>query len=550
MKGNNLTSPLLSTCPFGLDEYRDELLACIQPFVLRLNSFQLKPLFLLSGPRGVGKGDVIRNVAERLGLNLFIVNSSELQGGSAGYTEGKLKHVFTKARKVAPCIILLGNIEVLCRDKDGTEDTRAVSSFVSEVEKLFQETKTFPVILVATCNSKNGCASAVFPTLARLFLHVIHMQSPDELQRTAMLQWISQKCGVSVNADLSHVAAQTSGFIYADLAALVSHAVRNNFKRMKVTSCDEQNSPDVALSNADFEEALDIMHAAYSEAIDAPKIPKVSWNDVGGLSDLKEEIMQTIMLPLQHPGLLATGLKRSGILLFGPPGTGKTLLAKAVATECSLNFLSVKGPELLNMYVGQSEENVREVFSRARAASPCIIFFDELDSLAPNRGKTGDSGGVMDRVVSQLLAEMDGLQETSHLFVIGATNRPDLIDPALLRPGRFDKLLYVGISEDKESQLSIMVALTRRFQLRSDVNLKDVVSLLPDKVTGADLYSVCSHAWAIALRTEIHNLMHGGSSMPSAVEVGVEDFREAIINLTPSISEEDLAYFQKIRDKL
>lgn len=259
--------------------------------------------------------------------------------------------------------------------------------------------------------------------------------------------------------------------------------------------------------------------------------------------------MRTVTLPLQHPELLAAGLRRSGILLYGPPGTGKTLLAKAVATECSLNFLSVKGPELLNMYVGQSEENVREVFNRARAAIPCIIFFDELDSLAPNRGRSGDSGGVMDRVISQLLAELDGLQKSSQLFVIGATNRPDLIDPALLRPGRFDKLLYVGVAEDKESQLSIMMALTRRFQLRSDVNLKDVVSLLPAKLTGADLYSVCSHAWLIALRSLINKLTHDGSSIPSAVEVGVEDFREAISSLTPSVSKEDLAYFQGIWDR-
>lgn len=196
----------------------------------------------------------------------------------------------------------------------------------------------------------------------------------------------------------------------------------------------------IPLLSADFNKALDASRSSYSESIGAPKIPNVTWDDVGGLAKVKTEILDTIQLPLEHPELFADGLKkRSGVLLYGPPGTGKTLLAKAVATSCSLNFFSVKGPELLNMYIGESEANVRRVFQRARDAKPCVIFFDELDSVAPKRGNQGDSGGVMDRIVSQLLAELDGMAEGSagaDVFVIGATNRPDLLDPALLRPGR------------------------------------------------------------------------------------------------------------------
>lgn len=212
----------------------------------------------------------------------------------------------------------------------------------------------------------------------------------------------------------------------------------------------------VPLSDEDLTLALDSARLDYAESIGAPKIPNVTWDDVGGLTSVKSDILDTIQLPLEHPELFADGLKKrsgmavspgglsftllcSGILLYGPPGTGKTLLAKAVATSCSLNFLSVKGPELLNMYIGESEANVRRVFQRARAARPCVIFFDELDSVAPKRGNHGDSGGVMDRIVSQLLSELDGMSTgTKHtdVFVIGATNRPDLLDPALLRPGR------------------------------------------------------------------------------------------------------------------
>lgn len=209
---------------------------------------------------------------------------------------------------------------------------------------------------------------------------------------------------------------------------------------IRSTATDSIPIDQIPLSAADFDAALGKARDSYSESIGAPKIPTVSWDDVGGLAHVKHDILDTIQLPLEHPELFADGLKkRSGILLYGPPGTGKTLIAKAVATSCALNFFSVKGPELLNMYIGESEANVRRVFQRARDARPCVIFFDELDSVAPKRGNHGDSGGVMDRIVSQLLAELDGMSGTdggADVFVIGATNRPDLLDSALLRPGR------------------------------------------------------------------------------------------------------------------
>ncbi len=197
----------------------------------------------------------------------------------------------------------------------------------------------------------------------------------------------------------------------------------------------------LSLSSDDLDSALLTARMSFSDSIGAPKIPNVTWDDVGGLASVKADILDTVQLPLQRPELFADGLKkRSGILLYGPPGTGKTLLAKAVATSCSLNFFSVKGPELLNMYIGESEANVRKVFQRARDAQPCVIFMDELDSIAPKRGNQGDSGGVMDRIVSQLLAELDGMsggKGGDGVFVMAATNRPDLLDPALLRPGRW-----------------------------------------------------------------------------------------------------------------
>ncbi|XP_065488608.1 peroxisome biogenesis factor 6 isoform X3 [Caloenas nicobarica] len=278
-------------------------------------------------------------------------------------------------------------------------------------------------------------------------------------------------------------------------------------------------------------------------------IPSVSWQDVGGLQEVKKDILDTIQLPLEHPELLSLGLCRSGLLLYGPPGTGKTLLAKAVATTCAMTFLSVKGPELINMYVGQSEENVRNVFTKARAAVPCIIFFDELDSLAPSRGRSGDSGGIMDRVVSQLLAELDGLHSTREVFVIGATNRPDLLDPALLRPGRFDKLVYVGINEDRESQLQVLGAITRRFKLDPSVNLTTILEKCPAQLTGADIYALCSDAMMCAVKRKVGWIEEGLDTESSVLILTMEDFLQAATRLQPSVSELELARYRLIQQK-
>ncbi|CAI5536482.1 unnamed protein product [Closterium sp. Naga37s-1] len=283
----------------------------------------------------------------------------------------------------------------------------------------------------------------------------------------------------------------------------------------------------LAVGRADVEEAMGAVKRRVATVIGTPKVPNVRWDDIGGLEDVKAAILDTIQvipqaqLPLRHRHLFASGLRqRSGVLLYGPPGTGKTLLAKAVATECSLNFLSVKGPELINMYVGESERNVRAIFAKARAARPCVVFFDELDALAPARGAAGDSGGVMDRVVSQLLAEVDGIGSTSasDLFLVGASNRPDLIDPALLRPGRFDKLLYPH---------KVLQALTRRFHLGAGVSLQSIADRCPDTFTGADLYALAADAWLCAAkRTVGHGHTPGRSAAARSKGHGVEGGKE------------------------
>ncbi|KAK4873529.1 hypothetical protein RN001_015558 [Aquatica leii] len=520
---------LIDCCPYGLKIYMDKLERSIKPF-LKKNTIQLKPTFLVQGSKGSGKTLMIASLASKLGLHLYEANSGDLTAPVYAQTETKIRNLFFKARLCTPCVLLIKHFENFSKNNEGVHDERIISFFKTEIESLF-ELNSYPLILICVSNSKE-----VPVQLSRDFLEVFEVSTPGTQQRYENLAWILRLQNLKHEVHLENVAEKTHGFLFEDLRALTFFAQK--------CCLDEKRE---VLVHADFDNALDLMQSKYSQSLGAPKIPKVQWSDVGGLTEVKHEIIRTINLPLQHPDLLRnTGLKRSGILLYGPPGTGKTLIAKAVATECNLCFLSVKGPELLNMYVGQSEQNVREVFERAREASPCIIFFDELDSLAPNRGISGDSGGVMDRVVSQLLAEMDGLNQSATIFIIGATNRPDLIDPALLRPGRFDKLLYVGPCTDLDSKISVLKALTRKFKLDRSVNLEDVVKICPKNITGADFYGLCSVAWLSCVRKLIEKTSPENLTSNNVI-VTMDDFKTALKDLKPSIKPEDLAYFQNLQ---
>jgi peroxin-6 len=294
----------------------------------------------------------------------------------------------------------------------------------------------------------------------------------------------------------------------------------------------------------------------------------VYWEDIGGLEEAKQEIIDTVEMPIKYPDLFET--QRTGVLLYGPPGTGKTLLAKAVATECGLNFISVKGPELLNMYVGESERNVRDVFERARNAKPCVLFFDEIDSIAPRRGQGSDGGGVVDRVVSQILTELDGMDDSKDVFLIAATNRPDLLDPALMRPGRLDKQIYLGIAEDIESKVKIIKALTRNFRLAEDCDLEALVQCLPNGFTGADYYALCSDALMRRYRKKIDEInsrvaklqrrqpgKHTVQTVLASLSqeelnvcVHLGDFLAASRDLTPSLTPAEIERYRELRSKL
>ncbi|KAJ8699681.1 peroxisomal assembly protein [Pleurotus ostreatus] len=567
-------SALLSVgSPF--DQLRSILSATFADFAV---DYDLDLSVLLQGARGTGKSTVASWAAQRLGFNILEINCYNLLGENDTKTEGILRSRFDKAIQCAPCILFLKHTDALAQTTQVLETGKdpAIVTALKECMEQAQgswRTTSFPVVVLGTTSE----ASKVPGSILALFKHQISFEAPNEAERYEILNGLLDGAILAPDVSLASIATQTAALVASDLASLVARARHVSLQNLPVTpNADQSNIP---LTASDFDVALNKARASYSDAIGAPRIPMVTWDDVGGLAHVKSDILDTIQLPLEHPELFADGLKkRSGILLYGPPGTGKTLLAKAVATSCSLNFFSVKGPELLNMYIGESEANVRRVFQRARDARPCVIFFDELDSVAPKRGNHGDSGGVMDRIVSQLLAELDGMSSGrggSDVFVIGATNRPDLLDPALLRPGRFDRMLYLGVSDTHEAQSNILEALTRKFRLHPDLNLKEVAERCPFNYTGADFYALCSDAMLGAMSRKAEELEAVISKLneapgphshpfplipqyylaematPEEIDVLVtkEDFDIALKNLVPSVSQSEMEHYARVQQR-
>ncbi|KAK0133428.1 Peroxisome assembly factor 2 [Merluccius polli] len=536
-----------SFSPAGLTGTVDHITSIILPHLNHRSSAALgRCNLLLQGARGCGKMTSVRAACRRLHLQLLEVQCVSVCGDTAAACEVKMRTVFQKAESLQPCVLLLRNLQYLGPAREGAdEDSRVQAALCHLLTSCCTR-----VVVIATVSRHQEVSADVMAA----FVHQVTIESPNENQRAAMLASLSQGLPLGRDVSLEYLAKYTSGFVLGDLSSLLAEAGRTTAARL-LRSCVGQWEVDLCSSGVkiqlqDFTSALKTLQDMQAQAVGAPKIPSVRWQDVGGLQEVKQEILNTVQLPLQRPELLSLGLHRVGLLLYGPPGTGKTLLAKAVATECSMTFLSVKGPELINMFVGQSEENIREVFSRARSAAPCVVFFDELDSLAPSRGRSADSGGVMDRVVSQLLAELDALHSSKGVFVIGATNRPDLLDQALLRPGRFDKLVYVGINSDRESQLQVLKAITAKFHLDPGVNLEVVVEGCPSQLSGADIYALCSEAMTAAIRRKTWLITDGLDTEDSPLLLSSEDFTIALKNLQSSVSDQELLKYQHIQQKL
>ena len=567
-------------------EYKDALNRLVAPKLSSYpgSSLSVGAAVLIYGPKGTGKRILVNAIAQQYGVHVKEVSLTALRGLPGDRASKRLRQIMGDAIQVAPCILHLRNLHALAPIASGSEapeDPDQVSSVIKEYVDKFTGMKQF--IYGESHGSEEGSHKPVFmiastqvidetPALLRgCFTHEIQVEAPDKDQRLAMLEFLSASLRTAFAADVSldTIATKTAGRTTLELRQLLANAGCVMIERLSTGPKDAKKA---ALTMGDLERALDNLPSTAMD-IGAPKIPSVFWKDVGGLSHAKDEIMDMVQLPLEHPELFASGVRqRSGLLLYGPPGTGKTLIAKAVATECSLNFISVKGPELLDMYIGESERKVRQVFETARSAKPCVLFFDELDSLAPQRGRGADSGGVMDRVVSQLLTEIDGMQGNTDVFVIGATNRPDLLDQSLLRPGRFDRLIYLGISQDREAQMKILKAITRKYVHDESVDFDKLLEQCGDRFTGADFAGLCSGAMAFALKRRVEGLqkdiaernesiaedykkwtprklLNELSEEELTVRVSMEDYLKSLQTTVPSVSAEELEHYEQLRQK-
>ena len=459
---------------------------------------------LLHGPPGTGKTLLAKAVASESNSHFISISGPEIMSKFYGESEARLREIFKEAKEKSPSIIFIDEIDSIAPKREevtGEVERRVVSQLLSVMDGLEARGK---VIVIAATNRPN----AIDPALRRpgRFDREIEIKVPDKRGRLEILQIHTHNMPLDQDVDQDKVAAVTHGFVGADLEYLCKEAAMKCLRRLlpELNLEDEKIPPEtlekLVITMNDFDNAIkDIMPSAMREVyLESPDIP---WTEIGGLEEVKRELQEAVEWPLRYPNLykeLGHTIPK-GILLHGPSGTGKTMLAKAVATESEANFISVKGPELISKWVGESERGIREIFRRARQASPCVIFFDEIDSIAPTRGG-GMEGGIhssTERMVSQLLTEMDGIQEIHGVVVLAATNRVDMIDTALLRPGRFDKIVYVPKPEVKTRQ-KILEIHTKGKPLGRDVDLKRIAELT-EGFSGADVSAVANTAVSLVL---------------------------------------------------
>lgn len=458
---------------------------------------------LLHGPPGCGKTLLAKAVANETNAHFISISGPEIMSKYYGESEERLREIFKEAQENAPSIIFIDEIDSIAPKREevtGEVEKRVVAQLLALMDGLESRGK---VVVIGATNRPN----ALDPALRRpgRFDREIEIGVPDRQGRYEILQIHTRGMPLADDVDLRKIADMTHGFVGADLEALCKEAAMRALRRvlpeidLEAESIPAEVLNKIEVTMNDFLEALkDVEPSAMREVL--VEVPEVRWSDIGGLEDVKQELREAVEWPLKYPEVFekANTTPPKGILLYGPPGTGKTLLAKAVANESEANFISVKGPELLSKWVGESEKAVREIFRKARQAAPCIVFFDEIDAIAPRRGSGIGDSHVTERVVSQILTELDGLEELRNVVVIAATNRPDILDPGLLRPGRIDRLIYVP-PPDLEARKEILQIHTKGKPLAEDVDL-DEIAEKTEGYTGADLAAICQTAAMLAIR--------------------------------------------------
>jgi len=481
---------------------------------------------LLHGPPGTGKTLLAKAVANETESAFYSISGPEIMSKFYGESEERLREIFKEAEENAPSIVFIDEIDSIAPKREevtGEVERRVVAQLLSLMDGLKERGN---IVVIGATNRPN----ALDPALRRggRFDREIEIGIPDQKGRLEILQIHTRGVPLASDVRLEEIAESTHGFVGADIAALVKEAAMKALRRvlpeldLEVESIPAEILEKIVVTRKDFLEALsEVEPSALREVF--VEMPNVSWSDIGGLEDVKRELRESIEWPLKYPELYERMHAKNpkGILLYGPPGTGKTLLAKAVANESQANFISVKGPEFLSKWVGESEKAVRETFRKARQAAPCVIFLDELDAVVPARGLGADTH-VTERVVSQILTELDGLEELNNVIVIAATNRPDMIDPALLRPGRFDKLIEVGLPDEKAREQIFEIHL-RGKPLAEDVSVKELARRT-EGFTGAEISGVVNEATGFAIRDFVDK---GGESLEKAF-IRKEHFEKAL----------------------
>ena len=499
---------------------------------------------LLHGPPGTGKTMLAKAVAGETSSNFISIGGPEIMSKFYGESEGKLREIFKEAEENSPSIIFIDEIDSIAPKRSevqGEEERRIVAQLLSLMDGLNARGK---VVVIGATNRPNSIDEAL--RRPGRFDREIEIGVPDRHGRLEILQIHTRGMPLDKDVDLGLIADKTHGYVGADLAALCREAAMAALRRvLPEVNVEDETIPTevlnrICVTKDDFTDAMKGLQPSTMREVLIEK-PDVKWEDIGALADAKQELKEAVEWPLKYGKVFAhmNAKPPKGILLYGPPGTGKTMLAKAVATESEANFISVKGPEFLNKWVGESEKAVRETFRKARQASPCVIFMDELDSVVPVRGTGGDSN-VTERVVSQMLTEMDGLEPMNDVVVIAATNRPDMIDPALLRPGRFDKSIFVG-PPDKESRRSIFGIHTRGKPLDADVDL-DALADRTEGCTGADISAICNEAVMTAVRRLVSQGKVPDDEEIAACKVTQDDFLKAVDTFGPKAAERLKAY--------
>ncbi|KAI9521385.1 hypothetical protein NQZ68_007701 [Dissostichus eleginoides] len=462
---------------------------------------------LLYGPPGTGKTMIARAIANEIGAHMTVINGPEIVSKFYGETEARLRQIFTEATQRQPAIIFIDELDALCPKRDGAQnevEKRVVASLLTLMDGIGSEGHSGQLIVLGATNRPH----AIDPALRRpgRFDKELEVGVPTAAERADILQ--KQLSFVPCNAtseEVAQLADAAHGYVGADLAAVCKEAGLHALRRALGGSyhqSDQQLMGTVTVTLQDLQWAMTVVKPSAMREV-AIDVPKVRWSDIGGMEEVKLKLKQAVEWPLRHPeAFTRMGIQPpKGVLLYGPPGCSKTMIAKALANESGLNFLAIKGPELLSKYVGESERAVREVFRKARAVAPSIVFFDEIDALASERGSSSGSGGVGDRVLAQLLTEMDGIEQLRDVTVLAATNRPDMIDKALMRPGRLDRIIYVPLP-DAPTRQEIFSLLFRNMPVAQNVSIEDLVTRT-GKYSGAEITAVCREAALLALQEDI-----------------------------------------------